>query len=368
MKHFLACIMLAVCLQATKKPAEHSSISPFVPPVQNLFIITIDGFRWQEVFTGADSALINDERVSPDTLTMKMLYWAATPGERRKRLMPFFWNVLAAKGQVYGNRYFDNKVNVSNIYSLSYPGYNEMFTGQADITIASNDKRNNPNLNVLEYLESKTSFNGSIVAFTSWNVFPFILNEGRNGILINSGYDNPKDDIKDYEEQLVEKVQSEAIYDKTDTRQDELTFITAKQYIKKNHPRVVYLGFGETDETAHKARYDLYLEKASQVDKMLAELWHWVQSTPGYKDNTTFIITTDHGRGAKTSKWNEHGSFIKGSSQTWLAVIGPNIKPRGEIKDDEQIYEKQIAQTIAALLGENFQANHAVASAVRLKD
>jgi hypothetical protein len=64
---------------------------------------TTDGFRWQEVFAGVDSALISDEEYTPDTATMKMLYWAETPNERRKKLMPFFWNILAAKGQLFGN-------------------------------------------------------------------------------------------------------------------------------------------------------------------------------------------------------------------------------------------------------------------------
>ncbi len=127
------------------------------------------------------------------------------------------------------------------------------------------------------------------------------------------------------------------------------------------------IGFGETDEMAHQRRYDLYLEKASQIDRMLAELWHWVQSTPGYKDNTTFIITTDHGRGKSSSKWTNHGFFVNGSSQTWLALVGPNIKPLGEMKNDEQIYQKQIAQTIANMVGENFQPDKNVASAIALQ-
>ena len=146
-----------------------------------------------------------------------------------------------------------------------------------------------------------------------------------------------------------------------------LPFITAKEYIQKFKPSVVYLGFGETDEMAHQGRYDLYLEKASQIDRMLAELWHWVQSTPGYKDNTTFIITTDHGRGKSSSKWTNHGFFVNGSSQTWLALVGPNIKPLGEMKNDEQIYQKQIAQTIANMVGENFQPDKNVASAIALQ-
>jgi len=365
MKHYFACIILAICLQAAEKPTRQVNIAPPVAGVKNLFIITIDGFRWQEVFSGADSALINNESFTIDTSTMKMMYWDDDAEERRKKLMPFFWNVLARKGQVYGNRHFNNKVNTSNIYSLSYPGYNEMFTGQTDITIASNSKRINPNLNVLEYLNQQSGYEGDVIAFTSWNVFPFILNKKRSSIKMNSGWENLQED--DTQQILINKVQNEAVYNKTETRQDELTFIAAKEYIRKFKPRIVYLAFGETDEMAHKQRYDLYLDKASQIDKMIAELWHWVQSTTGYKDNTTFIITTDHGRGRTPSNWMGHGLFINGSSQTWLALIGPNIRPLGEMKDDGQLYQKQIAQTIASLVGESFQPRRHVAPGIALK-
>ena len=100
---------------------------------------------------------------------------------------------------------------------------------------------------------------------------------------------------------------------------------------------------------------------------MIEELWHYVQTTPGYKDNTTFIITTDHGRGSKTSKWTDHGTFIKGSSQTWLAIMGPGIEPLGEMKDKEQFYQAQIAQTIASLLGQKFISDESVAPAISLR-
>jgi len=182
---------------------------------------------------------------------------------------------------------------------------------------------------------------------------------------MNSGYQNLEED--NMEQSLVNKVENEAVYNKTETRQDQLTFITAKEYIGRFQPPIVYLGFGETDEMAHRGRYDLYLEKAAAIDKMIGELWHWVQSNPRYKDNTTFIITTDHGRGRSSSKWADHGLFVNGSSQTWLVLIGPNITPLGEMKNEEQLYQKQIAQTIANLVGENFKSNKAIAPAVALK-
>jgi hypothetical protein len=348
--------------QKHKKETSQNNITP----AANIFIITTDGFRWQELFNGADSILLNSSEFTPDAETLTSLYWADTKEERRKKLMPFFWRVVATKGQVYGNREFDNKVNTANTYSISYPGYNEMFTGVADINISSNGKTNNPNINVLEYINSRPAFTGKVVAFTSWDVFPYILNEKRSGIPVNSGYENVSSKQLSSRHALLNTVQEKIINDKRSTRYDELTFVAAKEYITQKHPKVVYLGLGETDEFAHQGRYDLYLEQANKVDRMIAELWHLVQTTPGYKNNSVFIITTDHGRGSKSSKWASHGEFIRGSSQTWMAVMGPGISPAGEIKEKQQLYQQQLAQTIAAFAGEDFTINEA-ATAITLK-
>lgn len=366
MKNLTICLFLFTSLPLTDPFSEKAAPINKNQIAGNIFIITLDGFRWQEVFTGADSILINKEEYTPDTSTMKLLYWSNDAEGRRKKLLPFLWNVVGTKGQLYGNRLYDNKVNTANPYSISYPGYNEIFTGNTDINISSNKKYTNPNTNILEYLNSKDAFKGKVVGFTSWDVFPYILNKERSGIVLNSGYEN-MDETSGPQQALVNKVQDEAIYEKENTRHDMLTFITAKEYINKNKPKVVFLGLGETDEAAHDARYDIYLQKATEADRMIAELWHWAQTTPGYKNNTTFIITTDHGRGKKPGRWTDHGSLIAGSSQTWLAVIGPGIAPLGEVKEDQQLFQKQLAQTIAALLGEEFISDITVASAISLK-
>jgi hypothetical protein len=353
LKNLITCIVLFSALPLAQ-PGEwqHPQSIP-VQPAGNLFIITIDGFRWQEIFTGADSVLINDTSYTPDTSTMKMMYWDSDPVVRRKKLLPFFWSMIASKGQLYGNRNFDNKMNTANLFRFSYPGYNEIFTGNTDLRISSNKKKVNTNQNVLEYLDSKEQFHGKVVAFTSWDVFPYILNKDRNEMLINSGYENMEGDLSD-EQKLINTVQTEAVYNKGETRHDQLTFLIAKEYVQKQQPRVVFIGLGETDEYAHQGRYDLYLEQANKIDRMIAELWHWIQSTPGYKDNSTILITTDHGRGSRSSKWTSHSAFIRGSSQTWLAMIGAGVQSCGEIKDDQQFYQQQIAGTIAALVGEEF--------------
>jgi len=327
------------------------------PPAKtrHLFIITIDGFRWQEVFTGADPSLVSNAEYVKDTALTRQLYWDSTAELRRRRLMPFFWNTIAANGRLYGNRLYNNKVNVKNFYKISYPGYNEIFTGHTDAFISPNLAINNKNTNVLEYLNSTAAFHGKVAVFTSWSIFPYILNEGRSDLPVNSGYEKMNEG-SDAAAGLIDSVGETMPQSKT--RYDLLTYLTAREYISRHHPSVLFLGLGETDEFAHAGRYDLYLQHASDIDRMIAELWYTVQTDPYYKDSTTFLITTDHGRGYNPGKWTTHGFWAKGSGDIWLAMLGPAILPEGELKNAGQVYQKQLAATMASLLGNPSGAGH----------
>ena len=72
-------------------------------------------------------------------------------------------------------------------------------------------KRINPNKNVLGVFEPGNNYKGNVVAFTSWNVFPFILNKERSGIKMNSGYENLEED-NDAKQTLVNKVETDAVW------------------------------------------------------------------------------------------------------------------------------------------------------------
>ncbi|HVZ97103.1 MAG TPA: alkaline phosphatase family protein [Chitinophagaceae bacterium] len=338
-----------------------------LPVAKNVFIVTIDGIRWQEVFEGPDSSIINNARYTNDIDLAKLLYYDSSAKESRKKLLPFFWNVIARKGRLYGNRLLKNRVNVSNAYKFSYPGYNEILTGYPDLYVNSNRPVENENINVLEYLNSLDEFRNNVVAFTSWNIFPYILNKDRNALPVYSGYDSVPVNGNIYLKEFND-LQQNFINDKKDTRQDALTFIAASEYIRANKPRVMLIGFGECDEDAHRGQYDKYLQHISEADKMIAQLWYYIQSTPEYKDKTTLIITTDHGRGKKKNSWINHDALIKGSGDAWLAVIGPGISPLGEMNVPGQIYQKQIAATVTGILGYNFVANHPVAQPINLTD
>jgi hypothetical protein len=329
----------------------------------NLFIITIDGVRWQELFNGADEAIINNRKYVSDTTLIKEMYWDNDTQQRRRRLLPFLWNVIARKGQIYGNRNYGNRMNVANRYKFSYPGYNEIFTGYADARFIPNTPVLNENTNILEYLNRQREYREKVVAFTSWNIFPFILNEKRSGIRINSGYEALND--ADPLALMIDSMQ-DAIADKGHTRCDELTYLGAREYIKKQHPKVALIAFGEADEFAHHGRYDRYLQSIANTDRMISELWYYVQTDPFYRNNTTFLITTDHGRGKKAKTWTDHLFLIKGSREIWMAVMGPGIQALGEVRTEQVLYQKQIAATIAQLLGKQFTCEHSVGQSIDL--
>ena len=146
----------------------------------NLVLVTMDGVRWQEVFGGVDVDLIEDERYTRNPELLKKTYWREQRTERRKQLFPFLWSVIAAQGVLVGDRVQESYMEVSNRWWFSYPGYNEILTGRADRAIDSNDKNWNPNVTFLEVLNRMEGFKNRVLAFGSWDVFPYIIKTQRS--------------------------------------------------------------------------------------------------------------------------------------------------------------------------------------------
>lgn len=331
---------------------------------ENIILITTDGFRWQEMFGGADSALVQNKSFTPNPDKVFKTFGGTTQQERREKLLPFFWSIMAEKGQIYGNRWAGNNVNIKNIYGFSYPGYNEILTGYPDEKVNSNDKIDNKNITVLEFLNKQPKFKGKVAAYATWDVFPFIINEKRSGVPVNAGSELVEGKLSPKEELLNEMQKS--IPPTGSNRHDFLTYYLAKEYISKNKPRVLFMSFDETDEFAHEGKYNEYLNVAHSFDKYVADLWQYCQSQPQYKDKTTFIITTDHGRGDKhKAEWTGHGQKILDCNQIWLAIIGPDTPSVGEVKTEGQLYQNQIAKTLAKFLGLDFQNGKTIGEVIK---
>ncbi|MFI5457412.1 MAG: sulfatase-like hydrolase/transferase [Isosphaerales bacterium] len=324
---------------------------------RNVFLVTSDGLRWQEVFGGADLALTNKENggvADPAVLTKE--FGGDTPEIRRKLLMPFVWDVIAKKGQLFGDARAGSDVKVTNGKNFSYPGYNEIFTGAADPQIDSNDKIPNRNVTVLEWLNGRDEFRGRVAAFGSWDVFPYILNQSRSKLPVVAGWEPLTGGGRTGEESMIGRLLTEMPRLWPDCCYDCFTFHAAFLYLKRQRPRILYIGLGETDEFAHAGQYDQYLRSAHRVDDYLRRLWETAQSLPDYRDTTTLVVTADHGRGNAPLEWKSHGDKIPGSERIWIAVIGPDTPGLGNRIKHEPLTQSQLAATIAALLGLDYRA------------
>lgn len=136
---------------------------------------------------------------------------------------------------------------------------------------------------------------------------------------------------------------------------DSFLFHAVTDYVKRERPRLIFLGFGETDEWGHAGRYDQYLTAAHHMDDFVRRLWLTVQSMKQYRDKTTFVLISDHGRGSGPQAWRDHGETVAGAEANWMAIIGPDTPPAGERANTEPIATTQIAATVAMLLGEDFR-------------
>jgi hypothetical protein len=243
---------------------------------------------------------------------------------------------------------------VTNGLWFSYPGYSEMFAGVADPRVDSNDKVPNPNVTVFEWLEGRPGFQGRIAAFGSWDVLPSIVNVDRSHLPVGSGFRPVPQPVTDREREINQLATDLPPY--WDYGPFDAPFVYAAiDALQTKNPRVLYVMLGEGDEWAHDGRYDLYLDATMRADRFIERIWNTVQSLPDYKDNTTLLVTTDHGRGATTADWNDHGRKIPAAERTWIAVLGPDVPPLG-VRDHVTVTTSQIAATIGLLVGEDFRS------------
>ena len=272
-------------------------------PARNVVVVAIDGVRWQEVF-----------------------------GAGRDTLMPFLWSVVARQGQLFGNRALASRMRVTNRLNFSYPGYQEMLAGYVDPRIDNNRFGPNPNVTVLEWLNRQPDLRGRVAAFGSWIVLDDIFARRTDGFVVRAGGAGGEEIIP-----------------------DSALHAQASRYLGEHKPRVMFVGYGDTDYHAHARSEERYRAALRDADRFVGELCRTLQDMPEYRGNTTLIVTTDHGRG-RGDNWSSHGWRTRGSGETWLAIIGPGVPPLGE-RSDTETTTSQVAATIAAALGLDYRAS-----------
>lgn len=327
-----------------------------------LVIITFDGLRWQELYGGADEQIINDSQYVKDLDATKSKYWRETVEERREALMPFIWSYAPTHGYMLGNRNKGSRMQVSNSMNFSYPGYSEMFCGWPDDErVNSNDPIPNPNVSVLEVVNQDPRYKGKVMMYSSWESIRYAVNNERGGFKASSAHE------PSYTDNEVTRLLQDVDAGTPNwgfeggERLDCITYGLAMETLKKEHPKVFYVGFGDTDEMGHSGSYNLYLDAAHWTDLYIRRIVETCEADPFYKGKTTYILTCDHGRG-RAGGFVTHGASVRGSNETWFIAFGKDVPVMGETSNNGIFYNRQFAATIASILGVDFTPGNGVKS------
>jgi hypothetical protein len=348
---------LLACATARAQQARQAPARAEARVAENVIVVTLDGMRWQEVFGGFDPMLATEKAGGvTKPIPLREAFARDSAEESRQAIFPFLWQVVAKKGQIFGDRGVKNVGRVTNPYKFSYPGYNELLCGYPDPRINTNEFPPNPNKSVLEWLNTRPGFEGKVAAYGAWTRLNEIINRKRSGLPGIAGWEPivPTGGLALSErEKLLNDLLERTTRYWVDESTDSIMTEAAMEYFTRHKPRVFYVMLGETDEWAHGRRYDLYLESARRSDEFIRRLWETAQSMPEYAGKTALVIATDHGRGATPGDWVTHGTKVEGADGWWAALMGPGVEAKGVIGEGEET-QGQIAATIAALVGEDW--------------
>ncbi len=327
---------------------------------QNLIFVTIDGVRTQEVFGGLDEVIVDAPKELSGIANIGELkgdFMRPTAEERRRTLMPFFWDHIAKDGIVLGDRSIGSSVEVTNRFKVSYPGYAEILTGADQPKVASNLPFRMPRGTVFEYLINEKAWRfRDIAAFASWQTFNLITQREKGTFFCNAGYAEVAPEWATPGMEPLNSLQFQMLTPWDTARFDRVTTGLAVEYLKAHQPRLLYLALDEPDDWGHNRRYDRVLQGIREADRSIQEIWETVQSMEGYRDVTTLIVTTDHGRGLTPEAWIDHDRNTPGSEATWIAILGPDTPGLGIAGNNTQFTAGQLASTIARFFDADYEA------------
>lgn len=290
-----------------------STHQPIKEPPPNVIIITIDGVRWQDIFSGKDPSgnAINSEKNYPNL---------------------YFWFIK--NGITFGNF---SEVRVSGPAHISLPGYLEIMRGYPTLDCLSNecDKNIKPTL--------VNQFNSSAV-FSSWETIDHVVD---NTPVMSTGRNYTNDKYNALK--LIHNKNYPVVWDNENYRPDYYTVEAVYNYLENNKPEFLWVSLGDTDEYAHAGNYDGYVYSLKFADHFIGQFISKIRKTE-YGKNAVIIVTVDHGR---SNDWRSHG-WDPESARTWIMINGKSIPPLGMVQLKETVHPSNIFPTVMELRNDSY--------------
>ena len=93
------------------------------------------------------------------------------------------------------------------------------------------------------------------------------------------------------------------------------------------HPRFLWIYFADVDHAGHSGNWSNYTGAIHRADSLVGVVWEALQSDPFYQDQTTMMVTNDHGRhDDQHGGFQGHGDGCDGCRHIEMLAIGPHVK------------------------------------------
>jgi hypothetical protein len=287
---------------------------------ENVILVTWDGVRREELLGGADSYLIERGglRSSP---------WS---GAAPSAIAPFLLGKVAQAQAVFvGDEQLGSEVEVSSRHFISLPSYEVITTGRVQ-DCSSNGCREIPQESLLDRLQRELVLSFEQLALiSSWETLrkaATVHSLDQPPFVVSSGIESFPSRVSDAHHEELNHSQDRNRPDWGDARKDEYTVQHALHYVERFRPRFMMLSLNDTDEWAHRtggtpSRYQNYLNQIRQYDQWLSDLFTLLDRLGEYGENTTVIVTTDHGRGTR-SDFDAHNGGLASAGKIWVWIGG----------------------------------------------
>lgn len=286
------------------EPTTKAAATPPAPVEKRVILVTLDGVRWQDI-------------VAPDA---------------EMELLPRTYEAVAEGGVIVGASTQQGcaAIRATSGSNVSLPGYIEILGGRPT-GCTHNYCPTVTNPTVLDDA-AKGGVTG-IASFSSWQTIGRAVSNGHSvGIFVSAGAGDQK----------VDPFPAEG----GNYRPDRLTGPAAVAYFRANHPRMLHVGLGDTDEFAHHSNLRGYVSALKEADVLVGNLMDAVADA-GLASSTTFIVTTDHGRAAN---FRDHGPGIPASARSFVIAFGGGVKPAGVACSKHDMILADVGATVRALL------------------
>lgn len=286
---------------------------PLAEPADTVVLMTLDGVRPRELLHGADPDLSED---------------------RRATAMPHLMRHLLAQGGFIGSGRIRPDFRIGSPVGVSTSGYHSIFAGRPTWCLTNEDP---PPRGETLVTHVQAAFPGDpcpVGLYTTWDL-----------IVDGTKVDRTRADVARGREEAVQRAPMTA-----DGPTDEPVFQVALKRLREAPPRLLYVGFDETDDAGHRNHYPRYLDVLERFDGYVRAFAQEIAAQQAQGRKVTLIVTTDHARGFG-AEWVDHRWNIDGTARIWLFALGHGIAAQGHIRPPRQRTHFDIRPTVEHLLG-----------------